>query len=283
MILLTGSTGSVGLETAKCLANRGIPFRAMVRDIAKATATGLSSVEWVKGDFDDDQSLRRSLDGIERVFLLAPPVENLDVVEARFIHIAKAVGVRHIVNLSAVGADIDAPHRFGQWHGRTEKLLQASGVDFTILRPNFFLQNLLGMAGMIQSGVLYVPAGDGKAPFVDVRDIAAVVASCLTEPGHVGKTYEVTGPEAISYADIAATFSRVLGREVKYVDVPIESAADSMLKMGMPVWLVDALNELNTGMKNNRFGELSDIVERVGHKAPIPLESFINDHIQQFL
>lgn len=282
MILLTGSTGSVGLETAKCLERKGIRFRGMVRDQAKASSTGLTNVEWVTGDFSDDESLRRSLDGIDRVFLLAPPVENLDVVEAKFINIAKAVGVKHIVNLSAVGAGVNVPHRFGLWHGRTEELLRQSGLDFTILRPNFFMQNLLGMAGMIKGGTLYVPAGDGKAPFVDVRDIAAVAASCLTEPGRVGQTYEVTGPEAIGYGDIAATFTSVLGRQVSYVDVPVEAAAESMLTMGLPAWLVGALNELNTGLKEHRFTGVADTVERVGHKAPITLETFIRDHSSVF-
>ena len=282
MILLTGSTGSVGLETAKCLEQQGIHFRAMVRDTLKASQTGLTNVEWVKGDFSDDASLRRSLDGIERVFLLAPPMENLDVVEAKFISIAKSVGVKHIVNLSAVGAGVNVPHQFGLWHGRTEELLQQSGLDFTVLRPNFFLQNLLGMAGMIKGGTLYVPAGDGKAPFVDVRDIAAVAASCLTEPDHVGRFYEVTGPEAIGYGDIAATFTRILGRKVSYVDVPVEAAAESMLNMGMPAWLVGALNELNTGLKEHRFTDVADTVERVGHKAPITLEQFIREHIEAF-
>ncbi len=97
------------------------------------------------------------------------------------------MGVKQIVNLSAVGAGIDVPHRFGLWHGRTEKLLQESGLDCTILRPNFLYAKLDRMAGMVKSGALYVPAGEGKAPFVDVRDIAAVAASCLTEPGHAGK------------------------------------------------------------------------------------------------
>lgn len=282
MILLTGSMGSVGLETAKALGAKGVPFRAMVRDIGKATATGLPNVEWVNGDFYDDQSLRSLLRGIERVFLLAPPVENLDVVETRFIDIAKSLGVKHIVNLSAVGAAIDAPHRFGLWHGRTEKRLQESGMEFTILRPNFFMQNLFGMAGMVKGGAMYVPAGTGKAPFVDVRDIAAVAASCLTESGHFGKTYEVTGPEALGYADIAATFSHLLGRVVNYVDVPIEAAADSMLKTGMPAWLVEALNELNIGMKENRFTAVSDCVETIGHKPPVSIEQFIRDHIAVF-
>jgi uncharacterized protein YbjT (DUF2867 family) len=279
MILLTGSTGSVGLALAQLLSQRGIAYRAMVRDVAKASSLDLAGVEWVQGDFQDPASLRPALDGVDRVFLLAPPVEHIDRIEATFLDIAAAAGVRHIVNLSAVGAGIGVPHRFGEWHGQTEKYLQESTLDFTILRPNFFMQNLFTMTAMVQQGTLYVPAGEGKAPFVDVRDIAAVAASCLTETGHAGKIYEVTGPVAIGYADIAATLSQVLGRSINYVDIPLEAARSSMLETGMSAWLVDALNELNSGMKENRFGEVSDVVATVGHKTPIDLETFVRDHV----
>ncbi len=282
MILLTGSTGSIGLSLAKLLSQRGIPYRGMVRDVAKASTLGLVGAEWVQGDFQDPASLRPALDGIDRVFLLAPPVENIDRIEAAFLDIAAACGVRHVVNLSAVGAGIDVPHRFGQWHGRTEQYLRESQMDFTILRPNFFLQNLLTMTAMVQQGTLYVPAGEGKALFVDVRDIAAVAASCLTETGHEGKIYEVTGPISIGYSDIAATLSQVLGRTINYVDIPVAAAKSSMLEMGMPAWLADALNELNVGLKENRFGLVTDVVLAIGHKTPIDLESFIRDNIEAF-
>jgi uncharacterized protein YbjT (DUF2867 family) len=279
MILLTGSTGSVGLALAQLLSQKGIAYRAMVRDVAKVSSLDLAGVEWVQGDFQDPDSLRSALEGIDRVFLLAPPVENIDRIEATFIDIAVTAGVRHIVNLSAVGAGINVPHRFGQWHGLTEKYLSESSLDFTILRPNFFMQNLSTMTAMIQQGTLYVPAGEGKAPFVDVRDIAAVAAACLTETGHEGKIYEVTGPVSIGYSDIVATLSKVLGRTINYVDIPVEAARASMLETGMPAWLVDALNELNTGLKENRFGIVSDVVSSVGHKTPIDLETFVRDHL----
>ncbi len=282
MILLTGSTGLVGSETAKCLVKLGVPFRAMVRDVGKAAQTGMAGAHFVAGDFDDEDSIKRALDGVDRVFLLAPPVENLDRMEARFIGIAKAQGVEHIVNLSAVGAGLEVPHRFGKWHGRTEQVLRDSGLKTTILRPSFFMQNLLGMADMVRSGTLYVPAGTGKAPFVDARDIAAVAASCLTESGHDGQVYEVTGPEAVGYAEIAQTLSNVLGAVVQYVDVPVEAAAQSMLQSGLPAWLVDALNELNTGLKENRFTLVSDAVLKVGHKQPTSLESFLSEHANVF-
>jgi uncharacterized protein YbjT (DUF2867 family) len=135
---------------------------------------------------------------------------------------------------------------------------------------------------MIQKGTLYVPAGDGKAPFVDVRDIAAVAASCLTEPGHEGKTYDVTGPVSIGYSDIAEILTNVLGRTINYVDIPVEAAKASMLDTGMPAWLVDALNELNSGLKENRFGQVTNVVSHVGHKTPIDLDSFVREHVAIF-
>lgn len=282
MILLTGATGSVGLELAKLLSSRGVPFRALVRNPQKAGALSAPGVELVKGDFADLESIKAALAGVWKVFLLAPPVENLHEVERTFIDLAKEASVRHIVNLSAVGARIGAAHRFGDWHARTEAYLAGSGIAWTVLRPNFFMQNLLGMAGMVKAGSLYAPAGEGKAPFVDVRDIAAVAASCLTEAGHEACTYDVTGPESIGYAEIAAAFSNALARPVAYVDIPAAAAEKSMIDSGMPPWLALALNELNLGLKENRFSSASDAVQKIGKKSPVSIADFIADHVAAF-
>lgn len=282
MILVTGGTGSVGSEVVKRLSQQGHSVRCLVRNPAKAEALRLPGVELVPGDFGDRGSLEAALAGITRAFLLAPPVPDIDQVEAQFIAAAKATSRPLIVNLSAVGAGVNVPHRFGRWHGQTEVNLAASGLEWTILRPNFFLQNLLSYVGMVKGGTLFAPAGAGKAPFVDVRDIAAVAASCLTEPGHAGKTYEVTGPTAIGYADIAAAFTRVLGRPVTYQDIPLAAARESMIAAGLPEWLGDALNELNEQMSLNRFAAVSDAVQTVGHTTPITVEQFIRDHQAAF-
>jgi uncharacterized protein YbjT (DUF2867 family) len=282
MILVTGATGSNGLELVKQLAARRVPVRAMVRNPAKATELQLPGVEIVAGDFEKPASLPAALKGIDRAFLLAPPVQDSDRLERAFIDAAKAAGGRHIVNLSAVGARPDAPHSFGRWHGKAEQYLKQSGLKYTILRPNFFMQNLLGSAAMIKGGTIYVPAGQGKAPMVDVRDIAAVAAACLTEPGHENQVYEVTGPEPIGYSDIAAVFTQVLGRQVGYVDIPVEAAAKAMIDSGMPPWLAHAINELNTEMKLGHFSTVSDVVERVGKKKPVTIEQFVREHAAVF-
>ena len=135
---------------------------------------------------------------------------------------------------------------------------------------------------MVKGGALYVPAGDGRAPFVDVRDIAAVAAHVLAEDGHEERVYDVTGPEAVSYADVAATFTRVLGREVRYVDVPPEAARQGMVDAGLPAWMADAVNELNASMKQWRLTGVTDVVRRIGRKEPVTVEQFVREHAAAF-
>jgi uncharacterized protein YbjT (DUF2867 family) len=283
MILLTGATGTTGLEVARALAARGVPFRAMIRDPDKAGALAQTEAALAKGDFADAGSMRRALEGVTRAFLLAPPVQDLHEVERPFVDAAKAAGVRQIVKLSAAGAAAGAPHRFGDWHGRGEDYLRGSGVAWTILRPSFFMQNLLGQAASVKAGTLYVPAGQGKAPFVDCRDIGAVAAACLAEgEPHAGRAYELTGPEALGYDDIAATLSKVLGRSVNYADVPATAAVEAMTRSGLPMWLAEALTELSTQMKLGRFAAVSDAVRRVAGRDPIRFEQFARDHAAAF-
>src|SRR5205085_834646 len=125
-------------------------------------------------------------------------------------------------------------------------------------------------------------AGQGRAPFVDVRDIAAVAAATLTEAGHEGKAYEITGGQSLSYADIAGTFSRVLGRPVRYVDIPLDAAKKAMLDAGLPEWAADAINQLSIGLKEGAFDKVSHTVRDIAKKDPIPLEQFIRDNQQMF-
>ncbi len=282
MILVTGGTGSIGKELIRLLSSKGVLLRALVRRPETAGEIRLPGVELVQGDFSDSASIAAALKGIDCVLLLAPPVPELYKLECEFIDQAAAAGIKHLVNVSAVGASVGAAHRFGDWHGKTEQALFNSGLNYTILRPSFFMQNLIGMAGMIQGGTIYVPAGRGKAPFVDVRDIASVAAACLTEPGHGNQIYEVTGPESIGYQEIAEAFTRVLGGPVQYIDIPPEMAAKNMVESGMPSWLADALNELNTGLKENRFSEASDVVSRIAKKTPMSIEQFIRDNKDVF-
>ena len=282
MILVTGATGITGVEIVRALLDLGNVPRALARDPEKAARLLGDDVEIARGDFADADSLAAACDGVEVALLLTAPTPDTVADQARFVDAAKRAGVRRVVKLSAAGAYPGAPQRFGDWHGRAERHLEASGLGWTHLRPNFFLQNLLGQAAAVRAGALYVPAGDGRAPFVDVRDIAAVAAHALSEDGHENRVYDVTGPEAVSYADVAATFSTVLGREVKYVDVPPEAARKGMVDAGLPEWTADAINELNAAMRQWRLAGVTDVVRRVGQKDPVTVEQFVREHAAAF-
>jgi uncharacterized protein YbjT (DUF2867 family) len=198
----------------------GVRYRSLVRNRAKAEAGSNPNVELVEGDLSRPETLGAALERVEKALLLTAASPDSLQQEKNFIHAAKRAGVRHVVKFSAYGAGLDAPHYFGRQHGEAERELEDSGLAFTMLRPNGFFQNFLGNASSIQSqSALYAPAGEMKFSVVDARDIAAVAAHVLTEPGHEGKRYIITGPQALSHTEIAERFSQVLGRKIAYVDI----------------------------------------------------------------
>src|SRR5262249_36610112 len=146
---------------------------------------------------------------------------------------------------SAMGAGENAAIRLGRWHGQVETALVRSGIPHTILQPNTFMQTYFTHASSIKSqSAFYLPQGNGKVSLVDTRDIAAVAVEALTESGHEGRKYAITGGEALSNYEIAEKLSRALGRKISYVDVTEEQAEDSMRASGVPQWMVRALLEL---------------------------------------
>jgi uncharacterized protein YbjT (DUF2867 family) len=282
MILVTGGTGTAGGEIVSQLAATGTPFRAMVRDVAKATALKLTGVEIVPGDLDKPETLPAALKGIDQVMLVSPPMPRQAELEGNLLAAAKRAGVRHIVKFSAMTADPDSKARFPRLHGITERAIVESGIAWTFLRPTFFMQNLLGLAGMVKAGTIYQPCGDGKAGFVDTADIAAVAVEALTEPGHEGNAYDITGPELLSYHDIAQIFSEVLGKPVKYQDVPPAAARDGLLGAGIPDWNAHGILELCDQMRAGEYARLTKVVSDVGKKDPITLREFVRENASTF-
>src|SRR5438132_13458638 len=171
-------------------------------------------------------------------------MSNQVEVTKAFVDAAKRGGVRHIVKLSAIGADASPPYTFGQWHRANEQHIRESGLAFTFLRPNSFMQNFITYFPP-RNGALYLPWGNGTASFVDTRDIASVAAEVLTSDGHKRKIYTLTGPRALGIADVARILSEAAGRELKYVDVPEDAARDGMLQAGLPQWQVEPIMELH--------------------------------------
>lgn len=283
MILITGATGTVGRAVLEEVRKTGKPLRAMYRsaeDARKAPA----GVGAVIADFADKASLNAALQGVDTVFLVCSPIPQLVELESNVIDESKASGVRHVVLNSAMGAG-DYPKSFPGWHRKVEDKLKASGLHYTILRPNGFMQNIVmyNAPSIRAQGAFYAAMGQAKTSVIDVRDVASVAANALVSPtAHAGQTYELNGPEALSNAEIATRISRVAGRPVQYVDIPRAAQRKAMLDALMPEWQVTALLELQEYYISGKCAEVTDVLPKLLGRAPIRLEQFLEENKYSF-
>jgi len=284
MILVIGATGTTGGEVARSLAAHGAKVRALVRNPAKAGHLMDAGVETVTGDLDHPESLASALRGVERVFLATSPDPRTAEIQIAAIRAARAAGVQHVVKISVVGAAKDSPVLLGRLHWETEEALKASGLAWTILQPNFFMQNMLASAQAIAAtGVLHAPAADGLASQIDARDVAAAAVGALTRPGHQGRTFVLTGPEALSYASACEEIGRAIGRPVTYVPIPGDVAKQHMLAGGMPEWLADDLVVLLSVVYGQSLAaQITDAVQALAGHPPRRFEQFARDHADVF-
>jgi uncharacterized protein YbjT (DUF2867 family) len=282
-ILVSGATGSIGSALVSQLAAAGLATRALVRDPQRAAAIAGEGVEIVQGDLGDPTSLDAAFAGVTRAFLLSAADPRQEELQGNFVAAAQRAGVDQVVKLSVMGAGDDSPVALARWHRSTEKLLERSGLAWTHLRPGFFMQNLFMFAPSIaEAGVFHAPLGDAKLSLIDARDIAAVALRALTEPGHAGKVYELYGPEAQSYGEIAAIMSRVLGRPVSYQDIPEEAARGGMLDAGMPDWIVDDLIKLQAVARKGYMAGSGNLLRSLLGREPADVANFLADHAMAF-
>jgi uncharacterized protein YbjT (DUF2867 family) len=283
MILVTGGTGTVGKEVVRELAAAGASTRVLVRTPEKAAPLKGLKVDFMIGDLDRPATLGPALKGVEAVFLLTGADPRQAEIQGNMVKAAKAAGVKRIVKLSALGTDDKSPVALSRWHRQTEKEIEASGMAWTFLRPHYFMQNTLGFAPTIKAqGAFYAPLGDAKVAMVDVRDVAAVAAKALFMPGHEGKVYDVTGPEAVSYHDVAAALSEAAGKTVKYVPVGFNDARKAMSGAGMPAWLVDDLIKLNEAFAAGHGAAVSPAAEKVLGRKGTSFRKFAGDYAAAF-
>jgi uncharacterized protein YbjT (DUF2867 family) len=280
-ILVTGATGTIGREVIRHLSKKNTAVRAGIRDAGKARTQFGESVELTTFDFEDKASYPAALRDVDKLFILPPLIPNQVEVTIALVDAAKSAGVRHIVKLSAIGADPAATFTLGKWHGQTDEHIRQSGLAFTLLRPNSFMQNFVNYFPP-RVGMIYLPWGDGTASFVDTRDIGAVAVEALTGQSHEGAIYELTGPEALGITDVARILSTVAGSEIRYVDVPEPAARDAMLQAHIPQWQVDALLELHAINKQGLWDAVSSDVEKVTGQSPTSFTHFAHDHAQSF-
>jgi len=281
LILVIGANGTVGSEVVKQLVQGGHRVRALVRDTVKAQKLG-TSVEVVKGDLAKPETLAAAFVGVDKAFVLSPPMgPEFPQLEENSFNAAKNAGVTHIVKQSG-SSSIETFMRgspFAEWSLESERRLRALGVAWTVLRPGPFYSNVITAWGIIPRGGLLLPAGDGKDQLIDPRDIAAVAVKVLTTPGHEEKTYELTGPELLNYAEVVQIIATVTGKPLKYVDVPEAVWRQEMLSAGAPPFVVASMLSYFAGVRAGRLHITSTVPELLGRPAH-SYEQWAKDHIE---
>jgi uncharacterized protein YbjT (DUF2867 family) len=282
MILITGASGSVGKAVLQEAIRKKSKVRAMYRSKEEA-AKAPSGCEAALADYSDEQSLRKALNDVTSVYVVCSPIPQLVELESNMLDACKESGVKHVVLNSALGAG-DYGKSFPSWHRKVEDKLKATGMSYTILRPNGFLQNIVAFnAPSIRAqGVFYVAMGDAKVSYLDVGDIAVVAVKVLQGGAHAGKTYELNGPEAISNQELAARISKVTGRTVTFVDIPESAQREAMLGLGMPEWQVTALLDLQQYYKQGGGGRSDRLLQTLIERAPVTLDQYLTANVREF-
>jgi uncharacterized protein YbjT (DUF2867 family) len=282
MILVTGASGTVGKAVLNEVAKSGAKHRAMYRSATEAAKAPAGTVT-VIADFSKKETLAPALRGITSVYLVCSPIPQLIELEWNMINACAAAGVEHIVLNSAMGAR-DFRKSFPSWHRTVEDKLKSTKISFAILRPNSFHQNVLTYyAPSIRSqGAFYGSMGNARVSFLDVRDIAVVAAKSLAGGEHSGKIYELNGPEALTYTELAAKIAKHVGRPVQYVNIPAEAQRKAMLEQGMPEWQADALLDLQTYYVGGKGGKVDGLLEQLLGRPPITMDQFLLEFANEF-
>lgn len=283
MILITGATGTAGSEVIKRLCTQGKPVRAITRNLQKAEANRLAHVQFVKADFDDPDSMRRACAGAERAFLLTSSTERAEKQQIEFVRVAQQSGVGHIVKLSQLHADVTSPGRFLRYHAAVEAAVQAAGMTFTFLRPNLYMQGLLNFRhSMKQKGAFFAAAGEARISAVDVRDLADVAAAALTSSQYDNKSYSLTGPEALTFSEMAEQLSAALGRTIAFVDVSPDAMREALAGLGFPAWQADGLLEEFAMYRRGEAAEVESGVAEALNRNPRSFGEFARDYAPLF-
>lgn len=276
-LLITGATGTVGSVLVPALQATGTTVHAMSRkhrDIPGATT--------VLADLRDPASLEAALTGVTGVFLNSPSTPDAAHLQSRFADIAQAAGVQRVVLLSQYAADVDSPVRFLRWHAEVERHVRELDLEVTVLRPNLYLQSLLAFAAnAARTGVLAAPIEEAAVSAIDTRDIADVAAAVLTESGHAGATYTLTGPRAVTHAEITAALSNASGRDITFAPVPTNQFAAALEGL-MPPWQLDGLLEDYAHYDRGEAAEVHTSVADLLGRPARSIKDFARDHAEAF-
>jgi uncharacterized protein YbjT (DUF2867 family) len=282
-VLVTGATGTIGSALVPLLTARGVKVSALVRDPSRAESIHGDNVSIQAGDFADPASLRAAVEGVDSVFLACGNVPDQVAYECAAIDEAARAGVRRIVKLSARGAAADAPVVYWRWHRQIERHLAASRIPAVVLRPSFLMTNFLGAADQVRDrGMLFAPAALAKISMIHPADVAEVAAVTLTSEDHSGQTYVLTGPEAISYAQVAAQLSDATGQSVGYANIPPEAAGPALMQAGLPQFAAEAFMAVFAALRQGAQATTTDTMHALTGRAPRSFADFAREYASAF-
>ena len=287
-ILITGASGTVGSEVVKQLSRNGqaVNIKAAIHSVQNANKVSqYDRVQIVQIDYKKPESLVAAFKDADKLFLLTHPSPMTVEHESNLVAEARKSGIRYIVKQSIMGADLEADVEAMRLHRQSEKIIEESGIPYTFLRPNEFMQGFINFQGptIKSNNTFYLPAQDAKVSIVDVRDIAAVAVQALVDGDkHYNKTYLITGPEALSYHQAAEILSNATGKKIDYVNISDEEARGAMKKTGLDDWLINTILELNRYFRKGYASQVSSSVEEVTRRKPTTFTQFATDYADAF-
>jgi uncharacterized protein YbjT (DUF2867 family) len=286
LIVVTGSIGTIGSELVRLLAAAGADARAIYHRAESEAGARPAQVRFFRADLADPMQAEAALAGASSLFLLTGNEPGFLQVQLTVVAAAERRAIRHLVKLSALGASDHSKSGIGRDHWTVEQAIQRTDIPWTILRPHGFMQNWLkDVAASVRSeNTIYAPIGDGRVPFIDTRDIAAVAAEVLLRPdAHIGKKYVLTGGVAVGYADLAAELTKVTGRAITYRAISMEEARARLTRLGQPPALIDATLAIAAYQRDGGPTALvSPTVERLLGRPPRTIADFVRDYAPRF-
>lgn len=276
-ILVTGATGNIGQALVAQLKRDAADLEVIAaspkgESLAQAPGRALNLL--------DPASAQAAMQGIDRLFLVTPAHPDMEAMTANAVKAAQSAGVQHIVRVSGAGADAASDIAIARLQGRCDQIVIDSRLPYTLLRPKNFMQNFTTfLRDMIRAGTVYSSQGDGRVPFIDARDIAAVAAAVLqAPPAHAGQAYTLTGPEALTNAEALAVIAREIGRAVTLVPISEDQAIDGMRQAGMPESMVQAMSSLNRVIAAGWVAEVTDDVPHLLGRPARAWADFVAEH-----
>ena len=279
MILITGATGKTGSATAKSLGEKGETFRALIRNEEKKEGLESLGGEVVIGSIENTEVVNQSMQGVKTVLVLLPNSESQLALEKQLVDSAKQAGVERIVKMSSIEATPDATSPIPKLHLESEEYIKQSGLAWTMIKPNFYMQNLLASAGTIKDqGKIFLPMGEGKTGMIDTTDVGKVIAKVLSEDGHESMNHEITGPEILSFYEVAEIFSKALGKQVDYVDVPMDAYKETLGQFLTNQWHLDAVIDLFKGIAEGGIEDKTNTFNELTGETPKSLSQFLAEN-----